>query len=268
VQRGANQNAPQRIGIQTVGCSRSSALPRKRITSRAEEFGHRHRRLGARRDRRRPAPGEGEHPGGDPGPPARPPAAGRGGEGVVRGGVLEDFADAVERRRVAGAQRMARELRGSTPAPSARRLTISATDWCESRWSVSVSPRRICRNTGPRCIPAVCSQARSARTAQRSFPARVRHRHGGLLPLVLVGLGASNQRLRGDHRPVGRRGRMGRHAGVRAPLRADSRRPRAPQNSGQADGRRRLEARQRQAPALHRGLQTGMGALQSGIVGE
>jgi hypothetical protein len=44
-------------------------------------------------------------------------------------------------------------------------LTISTTDWSESRWSVSVSPRRICRNTAPRWIAAASSHTCSARTA-------------------------------------------------------------------------------------------------------
>ena len=76
------------------------------------------------------------------------------------------------------------------------------------------------------------------------------------------------QRLRRDHRPAGRRGCMGRQAGVRAPLRADPRRPGAPQSSGQADRRRRLQARQRQTPASHRGVQAGMGATQVSPVGD
>ena len=44
--------------------------------------------------------------------------------------------------------------------------------------------------------------------------------------------------------------------------------PGAPQSSGQADRRRRLQARQRQAPAPHRGLQAGMGATQASPVGD
>ena len=74
------------------------------------------------------------------------------------------------RGRVAGAQRVPGEAAsGGTPAAWARRLTISATDWSESRRSVSVSPRRICRNTGPRWIAAASSHAWSARTAHLSL---------------------------------------------------------------------------------------------------
>jgi hypothetical protein len=60
---------------------------------------------------------------------------------------------------------------GSTPAPSARRLTISADRLVsERRWSVSVSPRRICRNSAPsvgyRRLPAK-ARRRGAQDRQR-----------------------------------------------------------------------------------------------------
>ncbi len=64
------------------------------------------------------------------------------------------------------------------------------------------------------------------------------------------------QRHRLDHRTARRCRRMGRHAAVRPTLRADPRRPRAPQSPGQADRRRRLQTRQGQAPTRDRGLQT------------
>ncbi len=74
------------------------------------------------------------------------------------------------------------------------------------------------------------------------------------------------QQHRLHHRTAHRCRRMGRHAGVRPTLRADPRRPRAPQSPGQADRRRRLQTRQGQAPTPHRGIQTGMGTTQSSAV--
>ena len=72
---------------------------------------------------------------------------------------------------------------GSTPAPSARRLTISADRLVsERRWSVSVSPRRICRNSAPsvgyRRLPAKArrrgAQDRQRHPAQEPSPASPR----------------------------------------------------------------------------------------------
>src|SRR5450755_4996401 len=81
-------------------------------------------------------------------------------------------------RRAASARRA-----GAGGGPRALgRLTISATDWSERRWSVTVSPRRICRNTAGRWIAAAWSHAprradRASRTAHlyrtaHLFPAR------------------------------------------------------------------------------------------------
>jgi hypothetical protein len=75
------------------------------------------------------------------------------------------------------------------------------------------------------------------------------------------------QRHRRHHRAAGRRRRVGRHAGVRPTLRTDSHRPRTPQSPGETDGRRRLKARQRQAPASHRRVHAGVGAPQGSPIG-
>ncbi|MGO9977139.1 MAG: recombinase family protein [Solirubrobacteraceae bacterium] len=61
---------------------------------------------------------------------------------------------------------------------------------------------------------------------------------------------------------------MGCRPGVRPTIRADPRRAGTPPSSGQADGRRRLQARQRQAPAPHRGIRAGMGATQGGRIAD
>ena len=56
-------------------------------------------------------------------------------------------AAAVRTRGAASAQTASRVDAG---AESLGAWTISATDWSDRRWSVSVSPPRICRNTAPR----------------------------------------------------------------------------------------------------------------------
>ena len=83
---------------------------------------------------------------------------------------------------------------GETPPAWARRLTISATDWSVSRRSVSLSPRRICRNTG-----AVVDRGGLEPRVERPDSAsvsRARVRHGDLGSCLVVGaLGLADQDL-------------------------------------------------------------------------